>query len=265
MRLRWEDGRLFGGDKYFKEVDADSGYDGNGRVSLGGLGMSGNFYDQGSRYLAKQEPEAFLAWLLGLSPDRFAFRGWIDARRVRFPGEPDRTCDTVAFLENLAAGSEPWALPVEFQIEPDVDMFPRMLGYLEALGQEKRPSETRGDRFRLGAVVVNLRGEGDCSRDMRWPEAGLVTQLGVCERNLAGLDAASTLDDIEAGRAPAIVLPLIPLMQRGGDEGIIQRWVAMAIAEPDARRRGDYGGWRWSSRKRAIVTRRGRRLWRGGT
>ena len=54
---------------------------------------------------------------------------------------------------------------------------------------EERPSDTRGDRFCLGAAVVNLTGNGTSSRTMSWPEAGVLTQLGVRERNLARADA----------------------------------------------------------------------------
>ena len=73
--------------------------------------MSPNQYDQACRFLAKMEPEVFIGWLLHLLPDSFRFRVWIDARRLRFPGEPDRTCDTVAFLENLDAGGSRGASP----------------------------------------------------------------------------------------------------------------------------------------------------------
>jgi hypothetical protein len=38
------------------------------------------------------------------------------------------------------------------------------------------------------------------------------------------------------------VLPFIPLMQGGGESAIIARWKELAQAEPDRRRRGDYGG-----------------------
>jgi hypothetical protein len=99
-------------------------------------------YDQTCRYLAKREPAACLAWLLELPADQFGFRRWIDARRLRFPGEPDRTCDTVAYLENVGAGGEPWAVPVEFQSEPDAEMFGRLLGYLSGLYLELRPPTT---------------------------------------------------------------------------------------------------------------------------
>ena len=204
--------------------------------------MSTNPFDQACRYLAKSEPVAFLAWLLELRPEQFRFRGWIDARRLNFPGEPDRTCDTVAFLENVEAGGEPWAVLVEFQTEPDAEMFGRLLGYLSGLWLELRPSDNPGDRFWVGAVVVNLTGTGNSSRDMAWPGAGLLTRLGVRERNLANEDARATLDSILAGTTSPVVLPLIPLMRGGGEAGIMAEWLTRASAEPDPRRRADYGG-----------------------
>ena len=69
--------------------------------------MAANPFDQASRYLAKLDPPAFLAWLLRLALSAFVFRRWLDTRLIRFPGEPDRACDTVAFLEDVAAGGVP--------------------------------------------------------------------------------------------------------------------------------------------------------------
>lgn len=204
--------------------------------------MSPNPFDQACRYLAKLEPALFLAWLLRLSPREFRFARWLDARHARFPGEPERTCDTVAFLEDLAQGFLPWAVPIEFQIEPDAEMFGRLLVYLGLLWLQERPSPERGDRFQVGAVVVNLTGTGRTSRQMNWPGAGLLTHLGVVERNLAGEDATALLAAVVAGQAPAVALPLIPLMHGGDEAGNIKTWLACASAEPDARRRADYGG-----------------------
>ncbi len=45
----------------------------------------------------------------------FRVHGWLDTRTVPVPGEPDRTCDTVA---DLAAATEAilrWALVTEIQ------------------------------------------------------------------------------------------------------------------------------------------------------
>jgi hypothetical protein len=94
----------------------------------------------------------------------------------------------------------------------------------------------------VAAVVVNLTGRGSTARTMAWPEAGLLTQLGVVERNLAAEEAAAVLAAVAAGQAAGVVLPLIPLMHGGGEASIIQEWKRLASAEPDARRRGDYGG-----------------------
>jgi hypothetical protein len=204
--------------------------------------MATNPFDQASRYLAKLDPPAFLGWLLRLTPAQLVFRRWLDTRLLRFPGEPERTCDTVAFLEDPAAGHVPWAVVVEFQIEPDPLMFGRLLGYLGPLWLEQKPSPERGDRFHVGAILVNLTGRGQAGRTLAWPQSGLLTQLQVVECNLAGYDAAAVLQEIAAGPSPAVLLPLIPLMHGGGESGILAVWQQLAGQEPDARRRGDYGG-----------------------
>jgi hypothetical protein len=204
--------------------------------------MPPNPFDQACRYLAKLDSIAFMAWLLGLLPTRFGFRRWLDTRLVRFPGEPDRTCDTVAFLEDLTAGHVPWAVVLEFQIEPDPLMFGRLLGYFSPLWLELKPGEERGDRFQLGAVLVNLTGHGNVSRLMDWPEVGLHTGLKIVERNLSEISPEEVLTGIANGTAPSVVLPFIPLMQGGGESGTILKWKDLAGLESDTRRRGDYAG-----------------------
>jgi hypothetical protein len=71
---------------------------------------------------------------------------------------------------------------------------------------------------------------------------GIRTSLEVAERNLCDEDAASVLEAIAEGKATRCLFPSIPLMRGGEEEGIIQRWIELASQEPDARRRGDYGG-----------------------
>ncbi len=121
-------------------------------------------------------------------------------------------------------------------------MFGRLLGYFSPLWLELKPSDERGDRFQLGAIIVNLTGKGDASRLMDWPEAGMHTGLTIVERNLGEMRADEVMTGIAAGTAPAVALPLIPLMQGGGEPVNIAKWLELAGAEPDARRRGDYGG-----------------------
>ena len=89
---------------------------------------------------------------------------------------------------------------------------------------------------------MNLTGNGQCSRNMTWPAAGLTTHLGVAERNVAAESAAETLAAIAAGEVAKIVLAIVPLMQGGDEPGIIEEWKRLAEAEPNATRRSEYGG-----------------------
>ena len=204
--------------------------------------MADNDFDRACRYLAKVDPSGFAAWVLRLRLTSLRFVRWLDTRTIPFPGSPDRICDTVAFLEEVDAGGRPWAIPFEFQVEPDPEMFGRFLEYLGRLWRSDWPSPERGDRFWLGAVVVNLTGNGQCSRKMEWPAAGLTTHLGVAERNVTAESAAETLAAIAAGEVAKIVLAIVPLMQGGDEPGIIEEWKRLAEAEPNATRRSEYGG-----------------------
>jgi hypothetical protein len=203
--------------------------------------MPTNPFDQACRYLAHLDPVGLLCWLLKLSVTAFAFERWLNTRTIPFPGEPERTCDTVAFLRDLGRGGIPWAVVVEFQIEPDSLMFGRMLVYNGRVWMEIKPSPEVGDRFQMGAIVVNLTGKGVSGRTMAWPEAGLGLSLKKPDRNLCEYNAATVLRAIAAGRVAKVVLPFIPLMQRGAEDGIIRQWVKIASAETDDRLRSDYG------------------------
>jgi hypothetical protein len=198
-------------------------------------------FDKGGRYLARRDPAEHLGWLLGLPLADLGFAGWLHTRALPFPSQPERICDTVAFVRDQRRGGVPWAIVLEFQLEPDPLLFGRLLVYLGRLWLEHKPAQERGDRFELGGVIVNLTGRGNCSRRMSWPEARLETGLVVVERNLAAESAAKTLTAIAGGTAPRGVLPYIPLMQGGAEAGIIGQWVALAGAETDARRRADDG------------------------
>src|SRR6185312_12056378 len=88
----------------------------------------------------------------------------------------------------------------------------------------------------LCASVVNLTGRGDCARGMklgatRW-------KLTPCEVNLSTLDAAAVLEEVARKAAPGEVLAWIPLMNRGDDASIIQRWLEIAREEAELARRG---------------------------
>jgi hypothetical protein len=195
-------------------------------------------FDRAGCYLLRQNAEPLLAWLL--DPAAFDFVQWLDTRRLPWPGQPERACDTVAHLRDLKRGGVPWALVVELQTEPDIDMFGRLLEYLGKLRNDARPTPHPGDRFQVGGVVVYLTGQTTCAGDLDWPEAGVRTLLAPKEVHLAKRLAADVLDAVERGEAPVVALAWVPLMQ-GGDPGIIQRWLHVASREPDAQRRADLG------------------------
>jgi hypothetical protein len=203
--------------------------------------MPRNRFDQASRYGAKLDAVGFLCWRLREDPATLRYRGWLDTRALAFPGDPERICDTVAWLGDADPARE-WAAVVEFCLEPDETLFGRLLVYEGLLWLEVRPTDARGERFEVGAIVINLTGHGRTSRDMQLRQTGMRTTLGVVECNLAEEDAAATLAGIAAGTIAPCALPWIPLMQKGGEAGIIQQWLDLAGRQPDARRRADYGG-----------------------
>jgi len=204
--------------------------------------MAVNDFDKAARYAARMDPEAFLGWVLTLPAEAFAFAGWLDTRGVVFPGGDDRTGDTVAGVTRTDAGGEPWLFAVEFQVEPDAEMFGRMLEYLGNLWRRVRPDGARGSRFAPVGVVVNLTGTGNATRQHVWPAAGVNTTLLVNERNLAMESAEELLVKIGTGVVSRAVLPWVPLMTGADEAGIVEQWKRLAEAEPDDRRRSNYGG-----------------------
>src|SRR5262249_23488692 len=68
------------------------------------LVRSGNVYDQASRYLLQLDVAILLLWLLGLVADEVEFDDWLNTGNIPWPGQPDRTCDTVAYLRDLTDG-----------------------------------------------------------------------------------------------------------------------------------------------------------------
>jgi hypothetical protein len=211
-------------------------------LRIGAIAMQDNPYDKACRYLAKLDPVAVLAFLLGLDDADFEFIRWLDTRRIAFPGQPDKTCDTVAHVDDLAANRFPWAVVIEFMLDPEALMFGRLLSYLGQVWLEEKPSTERGDRFALGGVIVNLRGKGEASRNYSWPKATLNTSLLLKECNLSTCSAAETMEQIAQRKQGRVILPWIPLMHGGGESGIIERWKEIASAEPNSQRRADYGG-----------------------
>ena len=203
-----------------------------------------NDYDQAARFAVKGDPAGFLRWLVPGLPPGLEFRGWLDARTLPFPGEPDRVSDTVAELLDPSEPSIRWALVTEFQTEPDPEMLDRLLEYLARLRRELRHGPGRRDKFRVAAGLVHLTGPRAVDTlEMTLPGGSAVgLRLTIASRALRDEDAASTLAAIDDGRLSRWLLPWIPLMKGGGKPTMITEWTRLADAEPNPRWRANYAG-----------------------
>jgi predicted transposase YdaD len=208
-----------------------------------------NDFDGACRWMVKEQPQAFFRWLFQ-DFDRLArHTEWVDTRRLAFPrrGEHsgDQTGDLVAELEIRTAPQPRWALALEFQIEPDADMFGRMMSYLGKLWLERHPDNERSSRYQLASCVINLTGtsrSAPASASYIWPGADDVqTVLKVRERYLAEESAVQTLEAIERGEYNRALLPWIPLMQQGCEAETLTRWRALAESETNPRWKASYG------------------------
>ena len=199
--------------------------------------MPPNPFDQACRYLLRRCP-ALLLWLLDATEEVVLFIRWLNAK-LTIPGFPERENDMIAHVRRQDQGGQPWAIPIEFQVEPDALMFGRFLVYEGLIWLLEKPTEHPGDRFNLVGLVVNLTGIGTTGQDMVWT-AGKGTGLQPIERNLQRFRASDVLDQIAAGKAPRAALALIPLMIGGGEPGIVQRWLEVAQLEPEERWRADF-------------------------
>ena len=201
-----------------------------------------NVFDQSARYTAKADPAGFFRWLIPGVPAHLTFAGWLDARTLPFPGEPDRICDTVAELLEPAEPSARWALATEFQAEPDLEIVDRLLEYLARLRRELRHGPRHREKFRVVAGLVQLTGPAVTDHlDMTLPgESGVGLQFRIASKTLRDEEAASTLLEIAEARATRWLLPWIPLMKGGGKPTMVEEWKRLALLEPIPRARADY-------------------------
>ena len=79
------------------------------------------------------------------------------------------------------------------------------------------------------------------SRLFTFPLRNLSLGLVAEERLLASESADATLEAIARGETAKSILAFIPLMTGGGEPGIIQRWIDIAGAVPDHRKRDGLG------------------------
>jgi hypothetical protein len=199
-------------------------------------------FDKAGRSLIKGAPDGFLAWLSARFASAWAFRGWMDTSTLAFPGEPDRTCDTVAECVHVAEPSRRCLLDVEVQSRPHGDMLERQGEYAFRLRRERRYGRGRRGKYQVVSVLLNLTGPVQPHvLDMTEETLGGGLRLQVVQRTLREEDAASTLARIAAGELERCILPWVVLMREGGRADIIEEWRRLALQEPNRRQRGEYG------------------------
>jgi len=194
-------------------------------------------YDKVSRRMAKLRPLALLQLLLTAFAQHFRYRGWVDARTITWPNDPERTGDLVALLEALSQPGPPWAFDLEFETKPDPDMFGRLLVFLGLVWLEKRPDALPGSRYHLAATVVNLTGTSaslPASVDMVFPGPdGLRCCLKVREVYLHEWSSEKILTGIASGQIDPLVLVWIPLMQAVDVADVARQWLLLWARETD--------------------------------
>jgi hypothetical protein len=194
-------------------------------------------YDQAARYLLQRAGALLFYWLLHLTPAQLRFERWLPTQ-LTLPGTRQRLCDGIAHLADLQHGGRPFAAILEVQTEPDATMPGRLMLAGGLLWLTVKPTQLPGDRYELLGVVINLTGRGDATRGCVLGTAEWI--LRPIEVNLETLDAGEVLEQIASQQAPAELLAFIPLLHRGDETGIIQRWSELVGAETDLRRRADY-------------------------
>jgi hypothetical protein len=212
-------------------------------AGAGGSHVPRNVFDQAVRYVIQSDPLGFLRWILrGLDP-ALRFHGWLDTRTLPFPGTRDRTCDTVAELAEDRPEGPRFAVVTEFQTEPESEILDRALEYLARFRRELRYGPDRRGKFVVVAALVNLTGPAQADTlELTLPGcATSVLRFQVATRTLREEDAAQTLDAIAAGTTSRCLLGWISLMRGGDDPDTIERWRAIAGAEPDSGLRATYG------------------------
>lgn len=214
-------------------------------------------FDQAARYATKQlDPPGLFRWMLGPSfLDAWRWEGWLDTQAVPFPGERDRRCDTVARFERLAHDAPPLAVVIEFMSETRRVTPERVLEYGLILRRELPYQTDPRVEYSVIGAIVNLTGS---EQGEEWSERppdcdglGLWTRARVV--NLAHRDAGEALTAVASGELGRAVLPWVPLMRGAGEAALVAEWRRLAEAEPDERKRADYGG---LARVFAILARR---------
>jgi hypothetical protein len=202
-----------------------------------------NDYDGACRRLARLSPVGVLSWLLTAFAEHLRFAHWLDTRSAALPGVPQGIRDTLAELRELLSGRA-WAFLLEFQGEPDPQMFGRLLVYLGTTWLELRPDPLPGSRYHLAAAVINLTGTDQsmpASWDMTLPGPdGVACLLRVRERYLQEEAALPLLRAIHSGQQARVLLPWIVLMQTDDVEQTQRLWLELWNGESDEQLKSEY-------------------------
>ena len=198
-------------------------------------------FDKGARYLAKQNPHGFVAWLWRPAATPLRFHSWLDTRRLALPASGDHTCDTVAAFRLPDQPEPTHALVTDFKARSERGAVSQVLDYVVRLHLEPPPEMAAP--LHLGRVVINLTGAPqESALSMVFPGlAACGWRFGVLQRTLLEESAAATLADILGGRTTRWLLPWIPLMHGGGHTAIIRGWQRAAQAEPNPEVRATLG------------------------
>ena len=204
--------------------------------------MKDNDFDKAGRACLHLDPPGMLRWLMPKLSSACSFQRWADTRTIAFPGEPDRTLDTVAEVREAGLLLRWWLVVVELQSALNDEIFGRLLEYLGRLWRDLRPQHPPHQRYGVAAALINFTGKGKNSQDYRVPGTNARCCLRIEERNLAEFNAERTLRRIASGEWTRAILPFVPLMKGGAKERIIARWKQIAEGEPDGWRRDYYAG-----------------------
>src|SRR5262249_13360544 len=117
----------------------------------------------------------------------------------------------------------------------------RLFEYQARAAHKLRHGPRRRDRYLIACGVIVLTGRlRPALLKMRLPQ----TQLGLYLRargfNMSTQAAPDILEQIASGKLSRAILPWIPLMQGGGDPGVLRRWQEVCATEPSVQRRMDY-------------------------
>lgn len=203
-----------------------------------------NDFDQAARFAIKLDGPGFFRWLLAGPNSELVFVEWLDTRTLPFPGDRDRTCDTVAHFVHATDPTIHWAIIIESESEPDPEILERLLEYVARIRREVRPGETRSIRYLVAAALLNLTGgvQSDVLQmDLVNPgSAGL--RLQIILRTMSEEDSADLLERIRLGSTSRAMLSWIPLMRNADTPAIIDAWKEAAVQESDIRLRSTYAG-----------------------